>query len=263
MATVLATSFVAPAEALTVGPSAIAVAQAPTLPESEAALNRETRAASELRSGDVLEAQGFLQLKTLKVDERTGQVLSESFANVISGETMTILSAPMLTPVGAFVKVGLDVEDTDVEAEVWVRVADLTAGRLLTKLEEGEIDEAVALGDTDLFAATEVASRRGQRGRRRGVTLCYRYVKLYLLRTGKVRTYLPGGSAYMAAGVLPRHGFRRTGTGPGGARVGDVCVYRGGRHGHIEVLTSGGWYYGYGYKSAPISNRRFVACFRK
>lgn len=97
------------------------------------------------------------------------------------------------------------------------------------------------------------------------MTYCYRYVKRYLLDHGLVDVYLPGSSAYMAADILPDHGFYRVSRGPQSAIVHDVCVYRGGPsgHGHIEVKTSSGWYYGYGYKQNPIKNRVLIACFHK
>jgi hypothetical protein len=100
---------------------------------------------------------------------------------------------------------------------------------------------------------------------RKKMTYCYRYVKLYLLEHGMVNEYLPGGSAYMAATILPKYGFKKTGRKPSNAIVNDVCVYKGGPsgHGHIEVKTSKGWYYGYGYKKNPIQNRTFIGCFHK
>lgn len=117
------------------------------------------------------------------------------------------------------------------------------------------------------FDDTELAAKgKGSAKRRKGKKIgsCYRMVKFYLLKTGKVKSYLPGGSAYMAAGILPKHGFRRTGSGPSGASIGDVCVYRGGwhGHGHIEVKVAGGWYFGPTTR-APIQGRKFIGCFRK
>lgn len=102
-------------------------------------------------------------------------------------------------------------------------------------------------------------------GLRKKMTYCYRYVKLYLLDKGLVKSYLPGASAYMAASILPKHGFKKVSRKPSNAIVNDVCVYRGGPsgHGHIEVMTSKGWYYGYGYKQSPIKNRTFIGCFHK
>lgn len=117
------------------------------------------------------------------------------------------------------------------------------------------------------YEETEVAAAGGGQARRRTgkkIGSCYKMVKQYLLRKGMVRTYLPGGSAYMAAGILPRHGFSKTGSGPGGAKINDVCVYRGGwhGHGHIEVRVAGGWYYGPTSRNA-IRGRTFIGCFRK
>ena len=97
------------------------------------------------------------------------------------------------------------------------------------------------------------------------MTYCYRYVKRYLLEHGIVDEYLPGASAYMAASILPKYGFYKTGRSPSQAIVHDVCVYKGGPsgHGHIEIRTPSGWYYGYGYKSQPIKNRVLISCFHK
>ncbi len=97
------------------------------------------------------------------------------------------------------------------------------------------------------------------------MTYCYKYVKQYLLKVGLVKVYLPGASAYMAATVLPKHGFKKVSRKPASAITHDVCVYKGGPsgHGHVEVKTSKGWYYGYGYKKSPIKNRIFIGCFHK
>ncbi len=99
----------------------------------------------------------------------------------------------------------------------------------------------------------------------RKMTYCYRYVKKYLLKVGLVNEYLPGASAYMAAQILPKYGFKRVSRSPASAIVHDVCVYKGGPsgHGHIEIKTSKGWYYGYGYKTTPIKNRTLIACYHK
>jgi hypothetical protein len=97
------------------------------------------------------------------------------------------------------------------------------------------------------------------------MTYCYRYVKKYLLKKGLVNSYLPGVSAFMAATVLPKHGFAKSNRKPSSAITYDVCVYKGGSsgHGHIEVLDPKGWYYGYGYFKNAIKNRIFLGCFYK
>jgi len=97
------------------------------------------------------------------------------------------------------------------------------------------------------------------------MTYCYRYVKKYLLAKGLVSSYLPGSSAYMAAQILPKYGFKKMSRSPSQAIAYDVCVYRGGPagNGHIEVLDPKGWYYGYGYKNHPIAGRIFIGCFHK
>jgi hypothetical protein len=145
---------------------------------------------------------------------------------------------------GDLVHLGLD-QDPSLPAEIWVRAQDLETSDIIAYDFSGSDS-----GDIELW---------------KRMTYCYRYVKKYLLQTGQVKTYLPGGSAYQAASILPKHGFRRTGHSPASAQNGEVCVYSGGPqgHGHIEVKRNGKWWYGYGFISHPIQNRRFIACFAK
>lgn len=156
--------------------------------------------------------------------------------------------------VGSLVRIGLDVEEgSELPSDFWIRAEELPASALIPFAPAEDIeDSAVEQGDEiDLF--------------RKKMTYCYRYVKQYLLQTGKVKVYLPGVSAWQAAGILPKHGFRKTGNTPASARNGEVCVYSGGPkgHGHIEVKRNGKWWYGYGFKANPIANRRFIGCFYK
>lgn len=145
---------------------------------------------------------------------------------------------------GSIVRLGID-QDPALPAEIWVRMQDLENQDFLPYDFSGDSNDEI--------------------GPWKGMTYCYRYVKQYLLQTGQVNSYLPGGSAYQAATILPKHGFRNTGRGPASARNGEICVYSGGPrgHGHIEVKRNGKWWYGYGFINHPIQNRRFLACFVK
>lgn len=185
-----------------------------------------------------------------------------------AGEAPTQVTLPAGTPVsvletkvdakaGTMVRLGIDAaEESGLPSDAWFPLDGvLLAGLLRVNGDENE-DEA------DQKQGVIMKLSRAARG---GMTYCYRYVKRALLASGKVSSYLPGESAWMAASVLPKHGFRRTGSGPAGARDGDVCVYSGGPkgHGHIEIKRGGGWWYGYGVKSAPMQGRNFIACFTK
>lgn len=144
---------------------------------------------------------------------------------------------------GTLVRLGID--QNQAPADIWVRAQDLDNSDFLPYDFSGASEEEI-----------EIWKR---------MTYCYRHVKNYLLQTGQVKTYLPGGSAYQAASILPKYGFRRTGHGPATASNGEVCVYSGGPqgHGHIEVKRNGKWWYGYGFIDHPIRNRKFIACFAK
>jgi|GEM_PF-4836073 len=170
-------------------------------------------------------------------------------SSVRGGTAISILESR-----GNAVRLGVDSDEAGQASEVWVSATDLMHSGI-ERVEEGDLEEE--------SLAEDAARRRGKRK----MTYCYRYVKLYLLERKKVRVYLPGVSAWMAAGELPKHGFRKIAGGPDSAKLNDVCVYRGGNggNGHVEVRVRGGWYYGYGVKPKPISrrNRPFIGCFRK
>ncbi|MBX2987085.1 MAG: hypothetical protein KF802_04230 [Bdellovibrionaceae bacterium] len=137
-----------------------------------------------------------------------------------------------------YTRVGLDTDAVNLPSDFWLRSSELLQSGL--RLDIGSL---------------------------RGMTYCYRYVKLYLLKKGMVKVYLPGGSAWMAKNTLPKHGFVKVKRGPQNPKVNDVCVYSGGPsgHGHIEVRAPQGWYYGYGYSAKPISRngRPLIACYAK
>lgn len=150
--------------------------------------------------------------------------------------------------------IGLDVQEgSELPSDLWVSERDLPDAAL----------EPYAPADENEMSHEDMSQEDYEILKK--MTYCYRYVKQYLLQTGKVKVYLPGVSAYQAASILPKHGFRRTGNTPRTAKNGEVCVYSGGPqgHGHIEVKRNGKWWYGYGYKANPISGRRFMACFYK
>lgn len=153
---------------------------------------------------------------------------------------------------GDALRLGVDSDEAGQASEVWVSAAELTRAGI-ERAEEGDVEEGELVVD----------ARTGKRK----MTYCYRFVKLYLLKHKLVKIYLPGVSAWMAAGELPKHGFRKIAGGPENAKLNDVCVYRGGNgnNGHVEVRVQGGWYYGYGIKPRTISrhNHPFIGCFRK
>ncbi|RZA06040.1 MAG: hypothetical protein EOP11_11345 [Proteobacteria bacterium] len=165
-----------------------------------------------------------------------------------AGSEIAILGKKEDAALGTLLHVGIDAkEGSGIPADLWVS--------------DRELPE-IAL---EPYAAADESEESGDVAILKAMTYCYRYVKQYLLQTGQVKVYLPGVSAWEAAGILPKHGFRRTGHSPSTAKNGEVCVYSGGPagHGHIEVKRNGKWWYGYGFKPNPMSGRRFIACFAK
>ena len=146
------------------------------------------------------------------------------------------------------VHVGVD-SDANVPSDFWARASEVDPSALVEMSEDQE--------QSGLLGAQGV----------KGMTYCYKFVKMYLMKIGLVREYLAGGSAWMAKNALPAAGFHMNGRRPAQAQVNDVCIYYGGRggNGHIEVRTAAGWYYGYGYKSAPITlvNHTLIGCYSK
>ena len=161
-----------------------------------------------------------------------------------AGTGLVILGRRITSNDGDLLRIGMDADPREgLPSDFWVRAADLPL----------EILEPYSAG-----AENEV-------GALKAMTYCYRFVKEYLMKTGKVSNYLPGESAWMAASILPRYGFHRTGHSPANAANGEVCVYSGGPqgHGHIEVKRGGAWWYGYGMISHSMQGRNFIACFYK
>jgi hypothetical protein len=198
-----------------------------------------------------------LHLHPVQVTQESGAAVSAGNELVLSEGTELAILDSKQTAEGRLLRVGLDVEDgSQIPSDFWVKAEEIETDLIPYAPEDNE----------NGIEATSESSIFGVRGKG-GMTYCYRYVKEYLLQAGLVPVYLPGSSAWQAASILPRYGFHNTGTGPAGARDNDVCVYSGGRggNGHIEVMRSGKWWYGYGFIDHPISlvNHRLIGCFRK
>jgi hypothetical protein len=222
--------------------------------------NEDAVLPSQQSSAEDFSSTGFVtgaQLSVRALDER-GERVADGLVILPEGTEVAILERRVLESGESMVRIGVDwSEGVDLPNDFWVAEEELL--NLEPYAPEDYSDEEASLGSSEDEELT-LSRRRG-----RSMTYCYRYVKMYLLQTGKVRTYLPGTSAYMAARILPRYGFHRTGNGPQSAANGEVCVYAGGPrgHGHIEVKRNGKWWYGYGFKNSPISNRRFLGCFAR
>jgi hypothetical protein len=212
-------------------------------------LNESWEKESGLR--DTLNNSSYVVAKDITVRTEGDDAGSAKEVYLREGTELSILGTRVDPLLGSMIRLGIDGEEAE-ESDIWVVM-------------NGELLGALAhLGSEEVAEEKEGIVHTVRRARR-GMTYCYRFVKNYLLSTGKVRTYLPGSSAWQAANVLPKHGFRRTGNSPANAENGEVCVYAGGPrgHGHIEVKRNGKWWYGYGFKSEPISDRRFIGCFSK
>lgn len=186
----------------------------------------------------------YVTASTLKFVDASGAA-----GNLPAGTSVTMLETK-----NGYVHLGVDSDDASLPADVWVKLDDAAASRF------------VAQPERDLTEGDDSVFEEAGRGTHGGMTYCYRYVKEYLLSHHLVKSYLPGASAWQAAGVLSRMGWHSIG-GPDNAKVNDVCVYHGGRggNGHAEVRVPGGWYYGYGVKSHSITrvNHTLIGCFRK
>jgi hypothetical protein len=188
----------------------------------------------------------------LNADFTTESILDKSEITIPAGTQLVVLDN-MVVDGNELVRVGLEYpSESLLPQDLWINGAAFANADLSLVHDTDPYDENgedISLGE---FARAKM-------------TYCYRYVKQYLLSHGMVNVYLPGGSAWMAASELPKHGFKKSSRKATSAIVNDVCVYKGGPsgHGHIEILTSKGWYYGYGYKSRPIQNRIFMGCFHK
>ncbi|RYZ96044.1 MAG: hypothetical protein EOP11_24025 [Proteobacteria bacterium] len=194
-----------------------------------------------------LSSAGYVLREDLVLNPVNELASRQSFT-LPSGSEIAILGQKEDAALGTLLHVGIDAkEGSEIPADLWVSDRELPAIALEPSAGADDSDSA---GDIALLKA---------------MTYCYRYVKQYLLQTGQVKVYLPGTSAWEAAGILPKHGFRRTGHSPATAKNGEVCVYSGGPagHGHIEIKRNGKWWYGYGFKPNAMSGRRFIACFAK
>ncbi len=199
-------------------------------------------------------AADFVAKSDLHVKVLKGETLEEGGELVLpEGTQVSVIETKVHPKFGTIVRLGIDVaEGEDIPSDIWVPLDQALLEGLLKMEKEEENDES--LDESSLILEA-----------RKKMTYCFRYVKRYLLSTGQVDTYLPGVSAYMAAKILPKHGFEKTGNTPSTAKNGEVCVYSGGPqgHGHIEVKRNGKWWYGYGFLAEPMKNRTFIACFAK
>jgi hypothetical protein len=181
------------------------------------------------------------------------QPLDSEQALVIPAGTQVSVLENIVVDGKELVRLGLEYSDAtlDQPQDLWISAEEFAQADLSL------VDDADPYDENGNETVSEFARKK--------MTYCYRYVKQYLLKHGMVNVYLPGGSAWMAAKELPKHGFTKTGRTPANAIVNDVCVYKGGPagHGHIEIKLAQGWYYGYGYKKSPIKNRIFMGCFHK
>lgn len=178
---------------------------------------------------------------------------SDKIVNLPKGTELSVLETRYDAKLGELMHLGIDSDDESLPADMWVKATPELKAALAQNIMPTEITNSDEGEDSLVTVA------------RKGMTYCYRYVKQYLIKTGKVKVYLPGNSAWMASRELPKHGFRLTGHSPATAANGEVCVYRGGPrgHGHIEVKINGKWWYGYGYIGHPIRNRVFIGCYAK
>ncbi|MFA6080523.1 MAG: hypothetical protein WC753_03545 [Candidatus Gracilibacteria bacterium] len=91
---------------------------------------------------------------------------------------------------------------------------------------------------------------------------CYKSVKNHLCAAGYVESSykMTQGSAQNAASDLQSIGFSNVGPNIGNAQVGDVCVYSGGAHGHIEIKTGDG--YASDFFASHPSGRKLIGVWR-
>ncbi len=167
------------------------------------------------------------------------------------GTDLTVLETRYDETHGELMHLGIDSDSESMPSDIWVKASAELKESLTQNILPSELEEIQEEGFVNAA--------------RRKMTYCYRFVKQHLLKTGKVRVYLPGVSAWMAYRELPKHGFRLTGHSPANAANGEVCLYKGGRqgHGHIEIKINGKWWYGYGYLNQPMRGRIFMGCFAK
>lgn len=226
-----------------------------------------------------------VSVKVVSVNNDDEKYFVNEKVTLPAGTDITILGAESDPRFGEILRLGVDEDlNSDTPTDFWIRAADLNSAQLLaSQMGTGDNSSLFALegdllGIGDVTAAKHVIKRgrvvRGKGGRigrrgKGGMTYCYRYVKQYLLSHKLVPIYLPGGSAWQSASLLPQYGYQVT-SGPEGASRGTICVYRGGKggNGHIEILLDQGWWYGYGYSATPMSqlapaNHQLIACFSK
>lgn len=236
-------------------------------PEAPIPNSEELPSTSQNQEVGISEGHTYLLKKDLEVnvlgvpDGQYREFLGKK-VTIPNGTTLAVLETKMVEEKGLMLRLGIDAnEESGLPSDIWISVGDIPEGAL-TAVEDSDYtnEETSAYSPNDSYADMV-------RKAKKKMTYCYRYVKQYLLKTGKVKTYLPGVSAHMAGSTLPKYGFRKTGHTASTAQEGEVCVYRGGNggNGHIEVKRNGKWWYGYGFKSTPITprNHPFVGCYAK
>lgn len=218
-----------------------------------------------ISAGTTLETSKELSVTVQGVPDGNYRELLGKKVTIPAGTSLSVLETKMVENQGLMLRLGIDAnEEAGLPSDIWVSAGDIPEDAL-AHVEDGdyENDDAAVDSPSDEYLDPTRKTRKA----RKKMTYCYRYVKQYLLKTGKVKTYLPGTSAYTAANTLPKYGFHKTGHSPATAQEGEVCVYRGGNggNGHIEVKRGGKWWYGYGFKPNPITpnNHPFIGCYAK
>lgn len=222
-------------------------------------MDQITQSTTETTTSD-FQAADFVAKADLKVKSVAQEGDPDSGRELLipAGTGVSVIETKVDATLGTLVRLGIDAEEgSGLPSDIWVPMSQALLTDLV-KAEEAEFEEEEEEISDSIFTQVKKKARKK-------MTYCYRYVKRYLISTGQVKTYLPGESAYMAAKLLPKHGFRNTGHSPSSAQNGEVCVYSGGPqgHGHIEVKRNGKWWFGYGYNASPMQNRKFIACFAK
>lgn len=195
-------------------------------------------------------AKESMRLRTVPVDGAAAREIE-----LPEGIAVSVIETKVHPELGTIARLGIDADENEnIPSDAWF-VVDRQLLDGLRKEDTPASEEDVT--DDEGNPLVDMVRKR--------MTYCFRYVKRHLMTTGQVNTYLPGERAFQAATILPKHGFRRTGSSPASAKNGEVCVYSGGPqgHGHVEVKKNGKWWFGYGYNSQPMSGRKFIACFNK
>lgn len=146
--------------------------------------------------------------------------------------------------------------DHPITINVTRSIGSRTRIQVLTRFLEATHEEAVKPRKTSRSVRRATGRKYLDGNRSKG--MCYQAVKEALVDSGMTKHYLPGGHAYEAhtKGYLKRAGFDNYigRYSAFNAPPGCVLVYKGGRSGHIETRTRGGYCSDFCSKS-PISTR--------